>query len=814
MVRNLFKTALPHIIAVAIFAGIALAYSYPVLEGKRIYQPDIMNYTGMSKEINDYRVKTGEETLWTNSMFGGMPAYQISVIYKNNIARFFHKIFTLGLPGPANMIFLYMVGFYILMLVLGVGTWLAIVGAIAFAFSSYHFIIIEAGHNTKALAIGYMAPTLAGILLALRGRLLAGSLLTAVFLSLQIYANHFQITYYLLVIVLLTGFAFLIHDFIHKNLTNFSKALGALLLAAFMAVLLNITNLWTTYEYSKYTIRGGTELSHNQEVQTSGGLDTEYATQWSYGIGETFSLFIPNIKGGATGRLAQNSDWTNKVKPDNRSWVGNQNHYWGDQPFTSGPVYVGAIIFFLFVFGSFVLRGPLKWALIVAAVLSVLLSWGKNFMPLTEFFMHYVPGYNKFRAVSMTLVIAELAIPVVAMLGLREIAENPQLVRNKLKPFLAAVGLTAGVATLFYLIPKAVFHFTSVQEVATFSQFKAETPDMAATVDSLRSELENARISIFRADALRSMLFILLAAGAIWAFALKKIKKEALIAIVALLVILDMWPVDKRYLNTDNFVAKRQVDKPFQPSEVDQIILKDVDPHYRVLNLTTSTFSDAATSYFHKSIGGYHGAKLQRYQDLIDHHITKGNIKVLNMLNAKYIIRTDEKKKPIAEVNFDAAGNAWLVNKYKLVANADEEIDALIGIDLENEIVADRKFAGELEGKPFGTDPMSEIALTSYAPNRLTYKGQTAKQQIAVFSEIYYDKGWNAYLNGKPVPHFRANYLLRAIVLPAGTHEIEFRFEPKSFIWGERISLIASVLLVLLIASYFVYPVIRRRQHA
>lgn len=802
MNKKIFQKVLPHFVAVALFIALALAYVWPVLEGKQLFQSDIMKYTGASKEIADFRDKTGEESLWTNSMFGGMPAYQISVLFKNNISNFFQKIITLGLPNPANMIFLYFIGFYILMLVLGVNPWLSMLGATAFAFSSYHIIILEAGHNSKAVAIAYMAPVLAGIIHTLKGKYFHGGLITTIFLALQINANHFQITYYLLFVVLAVAAAYKIYDFYQKKLTRFFTASSVLLLALLLALSVNFSNLITTWEYSKYTIRGGSELTDEKGIQTATGLDKEYATRWSYGIGETFSMFIPNIKGGSTQGIASNPAHLGKIEQQYHEWVGNQNHYWGEQPFTSGPVYVGAIIFFLFVLGLLIVKSHLKWALLIATILSVVLAWGSNFMVITDFFLDYVPGYNKFRAVSMTLVIAELCIPVLALLALKEIVSNPRIIKEKLREFIIAFGATAGLALIFYIAPRLFFDFITSQEMSGLQGVKDSQPEMAATVDLFMANLETVRVSILQADALRSFFFILLAAAGIYFYQFEKMKQWMLISALAVLIVVDMWVVNRRYLSEDDFVNRRQVEKPFQPTLADQIILKDVDPHFRVLNLASNTFNETATSYFHKSLGGYHGAKLQRYQDLIDHHISKGNAAVWDMLNAKYIISPDQNRQPVAQVNFNALGNAWFIERIKEVSNADEEIAALNDFDPELWAVVDTRFAEFYKGKSLADDPDAEVQLTSYAPNRLTYKAKTATQQMLVFSEVYYDKGWNAYLNGELWPHFRVNYILRAMIIPAGDHEIEFRFEPKSYFLGERVSLVGSVLIVLLILGF------------
>lgn len=807
MIAPILKKAIPHAVAVVVFLALTLAYVSPVLEGKKIFQSDIMKHTGMAKEIRDFRDQTGEEPLWTNSMFGGMPAYQISVEFNNNISNIFHKVMTLGLPRPADMVFLYFIGFYILLLVIGINPWLSIVGAVAFAFSSYHFIILEAGHNSKAVAIAYMAPVLAGIIYTLRGKLITGGILTAIFLALQVNANHFQVTYYLLFIVVAVGLGYLIHSIYNKQLMQFITAMGVLVVALILALTVNFTNLLTTWEYSKYTIRGGSELTDTRGIQTATGLDKDYATRWSYGIGETFSLLVPNVKGGGTRVIASNPDALNSIDRQYHEWVGGQNHYWGDQPFTSGPVYVGAIVLFLFFFGVLALKGHLKWALLAVTILSVMLAWGRHFMPLTDFFLDFFPGYNKFRAVSMTLIIAELSIPLLAMLALKEILSRPQFIREKFNEFIVALALTAGIALAYYIAPSAFFSFITNQELSALQEVKTSQPEMAATVDLFLGQLEIVRMNILKADAIRSFIFIVLGSALIFLFHKVLLKQWLFITLLGVLVLADMWTISRRYLNNDNFVNRRQVERPFQATAADQIILKDVDPHFRVLNLTTNTFNETSTSYFHKSIGGYHGAKLQRYQDIIDHHIMKGNTVVLDMLNTKYIINFDQNRQPQAQINFNAMGNAWFVSRLNEVENADEEIAGLNDFDPELWAVVDKRFAEHYSGKLLEDDPEASIGLTGYAPNRLIYKATTTTQQVAVFSEIYYDKGWNAYVNGEAWPHFRVNYILRAVVLPSGEHRIEFRFEPKSYYTGERVSLAGSIVFALLLMGFVVFQI-------
>ena len=789
-----FKQVLPYLSAVAIFVVITLAYFSPLLEGKKLKQSDITQWKGMSKEISDFRESTGEEALWTNSMFGGMPAYQISVVYKGNVLRYADKLMQLYLPQPAGMLFLYMIGFFILLLVLKVDKWLAIAGAVAFAFSSYLFIIFEAGHNSKAHAIGYMAPVLAGIILTYRGRYLAGGIMAAIFLSLELLTNHLQITYYLMMIAGI----FVVTEFIgsirEKKLPGFAKATGVLLIASILALATNITSIWATYEYGKETIRGKTELTTEKTNRTS-GLDKDYATGWSYGVMETFTMLIPNFNGGSSqGALTEKSSVYKTLKENNidnnqaKNIIKALPLYWGNQPGVAGPVYIGAIIMFLFVLALFVVDNRFKWWLLTAIVLSILLAWGKNFMPLTDFFLHYVPGYNKFRAVSMTLVIAELCIPLLAILGLQKVISG-DIDKKKLTKYLYySVGITGGISLFFALAGSSIFSFAASVD--------ANLPEWL--IEPLRQD----RAAILSADAFRSLVFILLAGAAIWAMINKVVIKTPLVlfSVLIMLFLIDMWTVNRRYLNNDSFVRKSVDAVPFQPSVADQIIMKDKDPNFRVFNQTVGNpFADASTSYFHKSLGGYHGAKLRRYQELIDFHLAKGNMNVYNMLNTKYFIVPDEQGgQPQMQINMEALGNAWFVNNARMVNNADEEINALSDFVPTETAVYDKRFASQFEGRMISKDTTATISLTDYKPNHLTYKSQTVSDQLAVFSEIYYDKGWNAYIDGKPAPYFRANYVLRAMIVPAGSHTIEFKFEPKVYATGEKIAYASSILLVLL----------------
>jgi len=789
------KQLWPYAAAILFFLVIMLVYFSPILDGELPKQDDIQRWRGMSKEIVDYREATGEEALWTNSMFGGMPAYQISVIYQHVLVKHIDKAFQLGIPYPISLVFLYFLGFFILLLTLRLNVWHAVLGAVAFAFSSYFFIIIEAGHNSKAHAIGYMAPVLAGILLTFRGKYLWGGAMTALFLSLQLMTNHLQITYYLLLMVIILGVVQLIESFKNKELPGFFKASAVLVVAAVFALGVNISNLWATWEYGKYTIRGPSELTHDPENRTS-GLDIDYATQWSYGVTETMTLLIPDFMGGGSMRHPgeDSNTYEELVKlgipaREAKNYVQMIPLYWGDQPFTSGPVYTGAIIVFLFVLGIFVVKGKMKGWLVAATLLSVMLAWGHNFMPLTEFFLHYVPGYNKFRAVSMTLVIADLAMPLLGVLVLKELFDKNADRKKMFKHLLMAFYIVGGVALFFILFSGSLFSFS-----ANFDNQLIQAGFPKSVIEGIVAD----RRALLVSDAVRSLIFILLAAAAIWVALFNKIRKEFAFAALIALVTIDMYAVNRRYLNDDDFEPAKSVTNPYTPSPADQMILQDKDPNFRVLNMTVSPFNDASTSYFHKSIGGYHGAKLRRYQELIDNHISKNNMDVLNMLNTKYFITEGQNKQPQAIVNPNALGNVWIVQEFDLVENADAEIEALNDFDPETTAIVDRRFEQMLSGfRPKDTISGS-ISLTKYQPNELIYKFDSEEDELVVFSEIYYDKGWNAYIDGEKKPYFRTNYVLRAMVVPAGNHEIVWKFEPKVYYTGGKISLFTSLLVILI----------------
>ena len=783
-----FKGAVPHVLALAAFLLITFVYFQPLFEGKKVYQGDIVNYKGMSQELMEYRAETGKEALWTNRMFGGMPAYQISHHTPSNLTRYADKIVSFNFPREASFVLIAFIGFYILLLSMGLAPPMAIAGALGFGLTSYLFIIIEAGHNTKAHAMAYMAPVLAGIIMAYRGRLLRGAAITALFLALQLRANHLQITYYLLMMVLAFGIFELVHAIKEKKVPQFVKTGMVLVFAAILAIGANIEKIWTTYEYGKYSTRSQSELTidGDQDNKTS-GLNKDYATSWSYGKMETFNLMIPNLMGGASGsELSEDSDVYQVLKknrvPNAKNIIKRMPTYWGDQPFTSGPVYIGAVICFLFVLGAFIVKGRLKWWLVTCTLLSFALAWGHNMMWLTDIFLDYVPGYNKFRTVSMILVIAELSIPFLGFLALKEVLSEKTDKEEVMSSLKYALGITGGLCLILAFMGSFLFDFVS--------------PGDAQLPDFIVSALESDRASLLRSDSLRSLFFILLTGLSIYLFHTKKIKMLAFAAVLAVLVLADMLPVNKRYLNADDFVKARKMEQPFQKTTVDTQILEDKELNFRVYNLAERLDAGARTSYFHNNIAGYHGAKLKRYQELMDMQLSKANASVVNMLNTKYIIRKGPSGDLIASQNPSRYGPAWLVKEVKVVANADEEMNLLSTFDLSNKALVDQRFG--LSTTSYSAT--GSILLSSYEPNHLVYDVNVDEASFAVFSEIFYDKGWNAYINGELNQHYRVNYVLRGMNLPKGEYQVEFKFEPQSVAIGSSISLVCSVLIYLLLS--------------
>lgn len=804
-----------HVIILILFIVVSYLYMFPLLEGKVISQHDIQSHTGMSKELMDYRKANGEEAIWTNSMFGGMPGYMISVVHHSNLLTYIQNAYR-ALFHPAAMLILYMIGFYILLNSLKINKWLSAAGALSFGFSSYHLIIIVAGHNSKAYAIGFLMFVVAGMLMAYRNNLWKGALLFSLGLTFEIMAGHPQITYYGLLALIVFGITELVYSIREHRLPAFLKTTGLLAAGAVLALLVNFSYLYTSFEYSKKTIRGKSELTHNTENQTS-GLDKDYVVQWSQGIGETMTLLIPNFKGGSHSTNPGTDSESFRALQQNRienprQILGQIIMYHGDKPFTSGPYYVGAIIVFLFVLGLFLVKGADKWWLVAATIMSVVLSWGKYVMPLTDFLLDYLPLYNKFRAPEMTLTIALFTMPLLGFMGLQKIWTGEYGRKEIEKALIWAFSITGGIALILALIPGIAGDFSA--------PFDGAYPDWL--LDAVHSD----RMAILRADAIRSFIFISLAAGGILLWQLRKFRAEVFFAGLAVLILADLWMVDKRYFNNSNFVSVREAGSAFQPTTADLEILKDKNLSYRVLPLQ-NTWADSRASYFHKNVGGYHAAKLRRYQEMIEHHFSPeiekmitgfhngqsegevfSGLTALNMMNTRYVIY-DLNSPPI--INPRALGNAWFVNSVELVPDADTEIEALQGLDPVRSAVVDKRFSQFVGGKSFSPDSTALIMLTEYQPNYLKYQYSTSSEQVAVFSEVYYRDGWKSYVDGKEQPHFRANYILRAMVLPAGSHTVEFRFEPASFRIGSRVSLAGSLLLILAVAGYF-FATYRKRQ--
>lgn len=819
------KRFLPDLIAILAFVLLSFAYFFPAdMEGRILFQHDSVAGVGAGQESKEYLERTGERTRWTNAIFGGMPTYQMSPSYDSTkVLNWAEKLYRLYLPDYVMLTFMMMIGFYLLLRAFGLSVWLASLGGIVWAFSSYFFILISAGHIWKFITLAYVPPTIAGVVLAYRKKYLLGGVVTAFFIALQILSNHIQMSYYFMFVILFMVVAYFADAYQKKELPHFFKASAVLVLAAAVGACINLSNLYHTYEYSKETMRGKSELK--QEVaaakQTSSGLDRDYITAWSYGIGETWSLLVPNVKGGSSSAiLSQSKAAMEKANPMYGSVYAQFPQYFGDQPWTAGPVYVGAFVLFLFVLGCFIVKGPLKWALLGATVFSILLSWGKNLMGLTDFFIDYVPLYNKFRAVSSILVIAEFTIPLLAVLALKEIVGKPAVLKEKESrtALFISLALTAGVALLLAVAPGMLFSdFVTPREMAALQQGLPQEHLMP-----LVSNMTEMREAIVASDAWRSFFIIVIGCVLLFLYQQQKLKASLMVAGVTLLCLADMWTVNKRYLNDDLFVPKSQRTEAFVKTQADEIILQDTAQNYRVLNFVGfpgNTFNENNTAYWHKSVGGYHAAKLRRYQEMIDHHIMPemeatyrevaqasgrmdsvdaSKFRVLNMLNTKYFIFPAGKDgQPVPVVNPYAYGNAWFVDRVQYVKDANEEIAALNTVVPTETAVVDAKFKDALTGWSEGhKDAESVVQLTSYEPNRLTYHVSSAKGGVVVFSEIYYP-GWQATIDGAPVDIARADYILRAMHVPSGSHTIEMWFEPQSIRVTETIAYVALALLVI-----------------
>ncbi|MEA5080537.1 MAG: YfhO family protein [Dysgonamonadaceae bacterium] len=829
---NSLKRMLPDLIMILAFILISFIYFAPaVFDGRVITQSDSLAAIGQGQEQVEYMSRhNGERTRWINSMFSGMPTYQMSPTYDSSKPQdTIKQLYQLFLPQYVALLFIMLMGFYILMRAFKANPLISALGAIIWAFSSYFFILIDAGHIWKFTTLAYIPPTIAGLIYIYRKQYLLGSFLFMLFVAFQISANHLQMTYYFLFVMIFIVIALLVDAIRKKEVPSFLKSTAVLIIAGVIGVLANSSNLYHTYEYSKETMRGKSELTHHgAENKSDGGLERDYITQWSYGIDETLTLLVPNTKGGASIPISENEKAMSKARPEYRQLYSQIGQYWGEQPGTSGPVYVGAFVLMLFILGLFIVKGPMKWAMLIGTIFSILLSWGHNFMGLTDFFIDYVPLYNKFRTVSSILVIAEFCIPVLAIFALKEIIEHPETIKNNMKQVYISLGLTGGLALIMALLPKLFFSsFISGSEMQAFQSLPSEH------IQPIIGNLTDMRISMFTADAWRSVLITVLGTLFIWLFVNNKLNAKWSVFLMLILCLGDMWSINKRYLNDSDFHEQSQRQQIFAQTPTDQYIMQDTTKYYRVLNLATSTFNDGVTPYYHKAIGGYHAAKLRRYQDLIDVHLGKEMIalqkdiiqsngvmdsvnaedfKVLNMLNSRWTILPAQGGGTIPVLNPHAQGNAWFVDNITFTETADEEIETLGKIDLHSQAVADKKYASILGG--FNVSPKdsaSTISLTSYDSNILTYQANAKKDELAVFSEIYYPKGWQITIDGKPTEMLRVNYTLRALVVPEGEHTIVFKFDPQSIKVTDTIAYI-SLGIMLLVAICFLYRFFKRLQ--
>ena len=816
---TLLKKCLPDVLAVLLFAVLAFAYFFPAdIEGRILYRHDSSAGRGAGQEGIEYLQKTGERSRWTNALFGGMPTYQMAPSYgSTDLLTKAVNAYHIWLPENVWYVFAYLLGFYILLRAFDFRQHLAALGSIIWAFSTYFLIIIAAGHIWKVWALAYLPPMIAGIVLAYKGKYLWGLLLTAIFTAFEINANHVQMTYYYLFIILFMVIGWFVEAIRKKELVKFAKATGVCLAGAAIGVSINLSNLYHTWQYSKESMRGKSELvKKNSSNQTNSGLERDYITQWSYGIDETWTLLVPNTKGGASVPLSESEKAMEHAENDFIPIYQQIGQYWGEQPGTSGPVYVGAFVMMLFILGLFIVKGAIKWSLLAATILSILLSWGRNFMGFTDFFLDYIPMYAKFRTVASILVIAEFTIPLLAMLALKKLMDEPEQLKPRMKYVGISFLLTGGIALLFSIMPSMFFDsFISSSEMRAIQGLPAEY------IQPLVANLTEMRQAVFTADALRSFYIILVGTGILLAFMIGKLKKEYAIGIILVLCLVDLWTVNKRYLNDSMFVPKSEREAPQQKTQTDELILRDQTLDYRVLNLASNTFNENETSYYHKSIGGYHAAKLRRYQEMIEQYInpeiqslfgavsnaagdmTQVNgdsiCPVLNMLNTKYFIFPLQGGQTVPIQNPYVYGNAWMVDKIQYVNNANEEIATVGKIDLRHEAVADAKFKSQL-GEAILQDTASVVTITEYEPNRLKYNVNTGKGGVLVFSEIYYP-GWTATVDGEPVELGRVDYILRALNIKPGKHEVELSFFPKSVNTTETIAYLSYVILLLIIGG-------------
>lgn len=794
--KNFFSTIKNHLLVSGLFVVISLVFFYPVLQGKKIYQSDIVQYTGMSKLQNDFRSGTGEETYWTDAAFGGMPTYQLGAKYPHNYIKQL-DLFLRFLPRPADYLFLYFIGIYILLLVLQVDWKLAFLGAAGFGFSTYLIIILGVGHNAKAHAIGYMPLVLAGVFYCLGKPKLLSFILTSIALALELNANHFQMTYYLGFLILIIWVVYLIGAIKNKSFKPFIVSSAGLLAALIFAIGLNATNLLATREYAEFSTRGKSDITINPDgtpKETVSGLDKSYITEYSYGLMETFDLFVPRLYGGSNSeKLGDDSKTYDFLRKNGvpagqaLSFAESLPTYWGAQPIVAAPAYLGAVMLFLMVLGIMLVKGKIKNWLIAGILISLLLSWGKNFSILTDFFIDYVPLYDKFRAVSSIQVLLELCVPVLGILGLHQFMKGEQPLAEKKKALAYAFSIPAGLVLIFIFFKDALFDFVGASDGYYAQNYGQEF------VEALRDD----RASMLLSDTFRSLVFVGLAAALLWLFLLDKIKSNTLVIALSVLTLIDLGGIAKRYVNKDSFVDSRVYDRPFSPTEADLRILSDKS-HFRVFDLTANPFNSARASFFFNSIGGYHAAKPAKIQDLFDFYISKNNIEILNLLNTKYILQEGNEGKSVAGINPGANGPVWLIDSIQFVPSQNEELLKLGNIDTKKTALVHEDFKNLVDQTVFSLDSTAQINLKTYQPNHLVYVSETQTPRVAVFSEMYYPKGWNAYLNGQKVPHFRADYVLRAMQIPAGKNIIEFKFEPQVVETGGKIALWSSILIVLL----------------
>ncbi|MBD0825361.1 YfhO family protein [Aestuariibaculum marinum] len=804
------KKVLPHLLVVIGFVIVALAYFNPVLKGKKIFQSDIMQYIGMSKQQNDFREATGNETYWTDSAFAGMPTYQLGAKYPHNYIKQLDLALRF-IPRPADYLFLYFLGFYILLLVLKVDFKLAALGALAFGFSTYLIIILGVGHNSKAHAIAYMPLVLSGIILTFQRKYIGGFLLTTVAMGLELVSNHFQMTYYLLFLVIILGIAYLVDAYKKKTLPDFFKAIAVLVGAVVLSIALNATNILATQEYVKESKRGKSELTINPDgspkVATT-GLDKEYITQFSYGIAETFNLYIPRFMGGGNGEdVGKDSatyDAFRKLGATTTQAAQEAKRapmYWGEQPIVEAPAYIGAVVLFLFILALFLVKGRLKWWLVGGTVFSLLLSYGKNLGFLTDFFIDYVPLYNKFRAVTSIQVILELCVPVLAVFGLVKLFKDEHTKEEKLKALMYTAGITVGLALIFLVFKSTLFDFVGVNDGFYRQNYGQDF------VDALKAD----RKTLFTNDTIRTLILVLLSAGAVYMFLKEKIKQQSVIIVFSALILFDLVGVDRRYVNNDDFVSAREVDKPFTANAIDKEILKN-EGHFRVYDLVSGP---SKPSYFHNSLTGYNAAELRRYNDVFEFYVAKNNMNVLNLLNTKYIIAQDKEGQMFPYVNDEANGNAWFIESFKTVDNPNDEILALDKLDNKKQAVLNTVDFGNTfksEIPSYTVDSTATITLVQHQPNYLKYQSDNNHDGFAVFSEIYYGNGWKTFIDGEEVSHIRVDYTLRGMEIPKGKHSIEFKFDPDVVKTGSTITLAGSLLFALLLIGGLFYEFKKKQE--